>query len=288
MSEISELTPPAANHLATGAGTKMKSSTPYGVTRMVKAIQTNRSELFGPRGRRAALVAAYPELDEVCTALGFGVGFSLGEWSTAPAWAALTLARAARPPLPPSVPEQDWTMATIPELIADIVTAYHIPLRHELERMMIIIDHLAVVHQHAVFTALRTVYQDFNDQLSLHLDQEESDLFPLCIELEEALSGRQAWEERDLTSLVRFTWHGHADYESGLVRIMDLLEAATSITGSRDPDIAVFREGLKAMARDMAIHTAKEAELLLPAAIFSEELLRSRPSTERIQRMAQR
>jgi iron-sulfur cluster repair protein YtfE (RIC family) len=279
MSQISEQTPPVAFRLPTGSGSTTNAAAPSGVIRMTGAIQTNRSDLFGPLGRRAALVAAYRELDDVCTALGFGVDLSLGEWSTSPAWAVMTLARAARPPQP--APERDWSMATIPELIADIVAAHHIPLRHELERLAVVIDHLAAVHQHAVFTALRKVYHDFKDALSLHLDQEECDLFPLCIALEEALGGRQVWEDQDVTSLIRFTGHGHAECDSGLRRIMGLIQAAAA--SSNDPDISVVSDGVSAMARDLAMHTAKEGELLLPAAIFSEEQLRARRSAGRIQ-----
>ncbi|MBA3697696.1 MAG: hemerythrin domain-containing protein [Planctomycetes bacterium] len=165
-------------------------------------------------------------------------------------------------------------MATIPELVADIIATHHVPLRHELERLGIVIDHLAISHQCAVLSSLRKVYHEFKDALTLHLDQEECDLFPLCIALEEALSGRQTWAGQDVTSLIRFAGHGHEECKSGLRRLMDLLQSASASV--RDPDITVVRDGLHALARDLAMHTAKESELLIPAAIFSEEQIRAR------------
>lgn len=273
MSPTSEQTPPAAAPMPSAAGPASGPDTPAtGVLRMTGAVPTTRAELFGPQGRRAALVSAYPELEEACAALGFGDGLTLGEWSTSPGWALVALARAARPPQPAA--QRDWSMATIPELIADIVATHHVPLRHELERLGILIDRLAVVHPHAVAGALRKVYHDFMDGLGLHLDQEESDLFPLCIELEESLSGRRAWEDRDVTSLIRFTGHGHEECESGLRRTMDLLRAAEACI--HDSDLALIGEGLQALARDLVVHTAKEGEFLIPAAIFSEDRLRAR------------
>lgn len=278
MSLIREQTPPAALRSLPDPGAAPGSATWSRGVRMTDSIPTTRSDLFSPRGRRAALVAAYRELDEVCESLGFGHDMTLGEWSTAPAWAVVALARGARPPLP--APKRDWGMATIPELIADIIATHHIPLRHELERLRVVVDHLAAVHQNAMFTALRKVYHDFKDALTLHLDQEERDLFPLCIALEESLSGRKPWEDQDVTSLIRFTGHGHAECDSGLRRIMDLLQAAAA--SSNDPDLAVVGEGLRALAIDLAMHTAKEGEFLMPAAIFSEDQLRARRSTGRI------
>lgn len=243
-------------------------------TRITDSSAADRNELFGPQGRRATLVAAYPELDFVCSALGFGHGLTLGEWSSSLDWALVILARSARPPRLGR--ERDWTMATIPELIADIVASHHVPLRHELERLGILIDHLAATHQHAVFSALRKAYHEFKDALALHLDQEECDLFPLCIAQEEVLSGRGGWVDHDITSLIRFNGHGHVECQNGLCRLMGLLQA-TSIF--KNPDIAVISDGLYALSRDLAVHTAKEGEILIPAAIFSDERLRARRSS---------
>ena len=280
MSPISLETPPATCCLPWDSrGNSGNPVSAKGATGLVAGIRvadsspTACNELFGPRGRRATLVAAYPELDFVCSALGFGHGLTLGEWSASPDWALVILARSARPPQPAG--ERDWSMATIPELIADIVATHHVPLRHELERLGILIDHLAAAHQHAVFSALRKVYHEFKDALALHLDQEERDLFPLCMALEEALGGRGSWDDQDITSLIRFTGHGHVECQSGLCRLTGLLQAASIF---RNPDIAVISDGLYALSRDLAVHTAKEGEILIPAAIFSEEQLRARRS----------
>lgn len=229
-----------------------------------------RSYLFGPHGRRTDLVRAYGELEEVCTQLGFGTELTLGEWSMSPNWAVLILARAAQPP-PPS-PARDWGMASIPEVIADLVTAHHIPLRHELGRIGTLIDHLVDAHPHANLTGLRAEFILFRDEIELHMKQEECELFPLCIELENARFTRKAMNDRDLTALIRSTSHSHVEFDSSLQGIVAQIQIAAA--NLNDPDLAIVHVGVVAMAHDLVIHSAKEAEILIPAAIFNEELLR--------------
>lgn len=277
MNSTIEMTPPVLLALPSGDVSPRRL---VPVSRLSRPVpwQTTRSDLFGINGRRSALEAAYPELRAVCTTLGFGYKFTLNEWSLSPGWAVLTLARAARPP--PSAPILDWGMATIPELVTDIVRTHHVPLRHELERLGVIIDHLAIAHPCTALSTLHKAYHAFKDALSLHLDQEECDLFPLCIELEEALSDRRTWAGQDVTSIIRLTSHGHEECENALHRIIDLLHAAAA--SDSDRDIAVVSEGMHALDRDFDMHTAKERELLIPAAIFSEEHIRAGRSAGRI------
>ena len=229
-------------------------------------------QLFGPHGRRTELVRAYGELDEVCTRLGFGTELTLGEWNMSPHWVLLLLARAARPP--PPRPARDWTSATIPEVIADIVTSHHIPLRHELERLGIIIDHLLAVHPDSQVVDLHTEYHYFVDEILVHIDHEESELFPLCMALEDALNGKNIGNSQDITSIIRFAGHGHAENESRLQRIVEQLQVCAA--SLKDPDVDLIRVGIDALAQDLVLHSAKEGEILFPAAIFSEEVLHAR------------
>ncbi len=239
---------------------------------MTPATPPSRSRLFGPLGRRTELVRAYAELDDVCSQLGFGTDLTLGEWSTSPQRALLTLARAARPPPPP--PARDWSMATIPEVVADIVGTHHLPLRHELERLDILIDHLVVAYPRSGLVALHREYHQFKNEIILHIDHEEAELFPLCIELEDALCGRISWSSRESTSIIRFASHGHSENEAMLQRI--IYQAKVVEGGLSDEDVMIVRVGLQSLAGDLVIHSAKEGEILFPAAIFSEELLRAR------------
>ena len=176
---------------------------------------------------------------------------------------------------------EDWSMATIPELIANIITMHHIPLRLELERLGVVVDRLHDTHGNAATTEIHNIFHELKNALVQHIDQEEWDLFPLCIALEGALRGREVWKNLDVTSHIRFTSHGHTECESGLHRIRKLLKEV--ITSSSDPDLAMINDGFNAMAQDLVVHTAKEAELLLPAAIFSLERLISRRSIGHVQ-----
>ena len=274
MANIHDLTPLAAFKLSADviAGTQSDGRLrDQGVTTKTTPY---RNQLFGLHGRRTELVRAYGELDEVCTQLGFGTELCLGEWSISPNCTLLILARAAQPPLPP--PTGDWAAAPIPEVIADIMTTHHIPLRHELERLGIIIDHLVRAHPHASLVELHRVYHQFTEEIVLHIDQEESELFPRCIELEEALHHRGPGDPREITPIIHFSSHGHAEHKSGLQGFRDQLQIAAD--SLNDPDFTIIRVGIDAMASDLVIHSAKEEEILFPAAIFSEELLRTRHS----------
>ena len=239
--------------------------------------QPTCNKLFWPHGRRTELVRAYGELDEVCTRIGFGTELTLGQWSMSPNWVLLLLARAARPP--PPRPIRDWTSATIPEVIADIVTSHHIPLRHELERLGIIIDHLLDMYPDSHVVDLHMEYRHFVDEIIVHIDQEESELFPVCMALEDALNGNKIEATYDITPIIRFAGHGHAENESRLQRIVDQLQVCAA--NLKDPDVYLIRVGIDAMARDLVLHSAKEGEILFPAAIFSEEVIRARQGPSR-------
>lgn len=240
------------------------------------SCDSSTAGLFHPDTKRQALVAAYPELERICDELGFGDGFTLREWSPSCDWALLVFARAAQPP--PStlaqVPAQDWSMATIPELVADLVATHHVPLRRELARLRLILDHRAAAQPTATMTALCKIFHEFMDGLSPHLDQEECDLFPMCIALEEASRGHGSWDGRDATSLIRWTSHGHEECERRLHRTQELLRAARQ--QAHDPDLDALNQGLAALAADLVLHTAKEGDLLMPAAIFAGEQLSAR------------
>ena len=68
------------------------------------------------------------------------------------------------------ITERDWSMATIPELVGNIVTMDHIPLRLELERLGGVVDRFAAAHPHTETTEIRTFYHNFKCRLEQHLD----------------------------------------------------------------------------------------------------------------------
>ena len=235
------------------------------------------AEVFTPDCQRAQLVAAYPELNAVCERLQFRWDKSVQEWCGEPGWVLLEFARAAKPP--PPAPDLDWSFATIPELIADIIATHHRPLRHELRRLSLIVKQFC--RRHAEFRHLNFdhAYTLFADDLLGHLDHEESVVFPVSIAIEGA-DPRQPQPEstkHNVTSAIRFMSLGHdgASYSMHhLMAIHDLM-AANNI----DPDLNLIREGLTAMASDLVMHKMKENDILLPAVLFAEEQLHARHTT---------
>lgn len=231
--------------------------------------ETSR-EVFTPACQRAQLVAAYPELDAVCERLQFRWDKSVEEWCGEPGWALLEFARLAKPP--PPAPDLDWSFATIPELIADIIATHHRPLRHELRRLGLIVKQFC--RRHAEFRHLNFdhVYRMFADDLLSHLDQEESVVFPVSLAIDGA-DPRQPQPQstmHNVTSAIRFMSRGHDGAGYSMHHLMAIHEVMA--VNNLDPDLDLIHHGLSAMAADLVVHKMKESDILLPAVLFAEEL----------------
>jgi iron-sulfur cluster repair protein YtfE (RIC family) len=225
---------------------------------------------FDDGDRREDLVAAYPELDAVCERLGFGWGTAIASWCAAPRWALLELARAAQPP---QAPHRNWTAASMPELVADLLATHHRKLRCELRRLALLIGDLAIVHPEPQVLALRSCFERLDEDMRQHLAYEEAMVFPLCLELDEACRGQLPWLRTSVDGILRFMDDGHEDGARYLSRLLSLIGLAAPAVAS--PDLELIRLGIAAMDWDLAVHLAKELEALMPAALLAERRLRS-------------
>jgi iron-sulfur cluster repair protein YtfE (RIC family) len=230
---------------------------------------------FSEHDRRADFVANYPELDALCERLGFGWDHRVADWHHDPGWMMLELARAAQPP--PTRVGEDLGSASLAELVEHLLRFHHRPLRCELNRLSLMIRHLAVVHPHQRdIQALAGGFFRLRDSLLVHLQQEEADAFPLCKDLEALHHATTDTIEASVAEPLHFMAAGHLETGDDLARLAELAQRAASTSV---PDVGLVSEALAAMARDLAVHTAIENEILLPAALFTYELLaRHRPS----------
>lgn len=237
------------------------------------AVMAHRP-LFTAADCRRDLLDAYPELAQVCDRIGFGEWMTLGEWSESPEWALLELARAAFPP-PPAL-SWDLSSADLSELITDLIEGHHRPLRNELRRIGILIEHWSMRGENELHVDLAKRHQDFTHHLLAHLDQEESVLFPQCLAIDQAsrLPRGSATRVAEVTPAIRAMNVGHDEAERSLQQIRKLFDHVTR--GHLDPDVAIIRIGLSEMAADLAVHATKESEFLIPAAIFAEDQVRAR------------
>ena len=164
-------------------------------------------------------------------------------------------------------------------LLADAVKVadhHHQPLRCELNRLSLLIRHLARAHPHQRdIQALASGFALLRDSLLVHLLQEELEAFPLCLELEAMKLASTTAFDTTLAEPLHFMAAGHLETGDDLTRLGQLALRA-GLTS--DPDVDLVIRALAAMERDLAVHTAIENEILLPAGLFTCELLsRHRP-----------
>lgn len=229
---------------------------------------------FSERDKRADFVANYPELDALCERIGFGWDHTVAEWCRDHEWVMLELARAAQPP--PTHPGEDLGSASLAELVDHLLRHHHQPMRCELNRLSLMIRHLAAVHpHHRDIRALASGFFLLRDSLLVHLLQEELEAFPLCLELDALHRVTTTTFDATMAEPLHFMAAGHLETSDDLDRLGQLAQRA-GLTS--DPDVGLVIQALAAMARDLAVHTTIENEILLPAALFACELLtRHRP-----------
>ncbi len=224
---------------------------------------------FSERDKRADFVAAYPELDALCERIGFGWDHTVADWSCDSGWVMLELARAAQSP--PTRTEEDLASASLGELVDHLLRCHHQPLRCELNRVSLLIRHLARAHQHQRdIQALASGFALLRDSLLVHLLQEEMDAFPLCLELEALKLATTRTIEAPLAEPLHFMAAGHLETGDDLDRLGQLALRAGL---TNDPDAGLVIRALSAMEQDLRVHTTIENEILLPAGLFACELL---------------
>ncbi|HEX3135099.1 MAG TPA: hypothetical protein VHX44_16155 [Planctomycetota bacterium] len=227
---------------------------------------------FSDHDKRADFVAAYPELDALCERIGFNWDNTVADWSRDTGWVMLELARGAQPP--PTRTGDDLGSASLAELVDHLLRYHHQPLRCELNRLALLIRHLARAHAHQRdIQALASGFALLRDSLLVHLLQEELEAFPLCLELEALQRTDGDPVDASFAEPLHFMAAGHLETGDDLDRLGQL---ATRAGLSNDPDVELVIRALAAMERDLRVHTAIENEILLPAALFTCELLTSR------------
>ncbi len=232
------------------------------------------SPLFTPRMRPVDLLSAYPDAQPVCQRLRIDLQQPLAQWCHDPGWILVELARAARPPSPTA--PRDWSLATIPELVADIIASHHRPLLNELRRLGVLIAEYCQRHAARASHELIRSFVRFEATLLEHMAHEEGVVFPLSILVEQASRQRDAVAPitGDITAAIRFMSAGHDEALTTLRRIIATMHEASM--NDFDPDSAIISAGLVAMLADFVVHESKEEDILLPAVIFAEEQLRAR------------
>ena len=223
--------------------------------------------LFTPTSNRHDLVSAYPDLEPYCVHLGLTEGIALSQWCSAPEWALLILARAARPPQ--SAPAGNWTPTGITPLITHLLNHHHRQLRNELRRMGIIIRDFSHRYTGTVTAGIDHDFMQLEADITMRLDFEEITVFPQCLAIDAepctALWGKKT--AHDFIIRLQAMVMNNDQSAFGLEHLMHQILTQKHLTS--DPDLTIISDGLIAIKLDLELHAAQEHKHLAPAVIFT-------------------
>ena len=177
--------------------------------------------------------------------------------------------------------ERDWTLATLDELVDEIVSNHHSYVRVQLGRMVAISCYIARMEQGNGMDHLVAQFNDLSQSLLLHLEMEELNFFPNCLRLEnyQDTIGRQELDE--LIDLLQHTTHDHHLLDGIELGIRGHLDAMIVSDDLQHP-LRALREALDEFMVDAVIHSEKEDGVLIPAIMFAHDIRRSDSESGRL------
>lgn len=161
---------------------------------------------------------------------------------------------------------------TIDELIDHLIDIHHGYTRAELGRLARVADHL---RQSGAAGTWFDAFDRLRRHLLAHLAEEEEQLFPACRRLEDSHATRPISSEACNHNLVVME-HGHDEVGHQLDALMELVGELIDDGHADHHAATVMADGLRELAHDLAVHSYKEEEYLLPAALHADELFDAR------------
>jgi iron-sulfur cluster repair protein YtfE (RIC family) len=162
-----------------------------------------------------------------------------------------------------STTQTDWTSAPIAELVTHLVATHHRATTVLLERLQRV--------AHAFGPPIQAAAQALARELLAHQQQEESAVFPICVALDQALHEQEP-PAINATPAVHLMAQGHERWRVGV----DKLRTAVAQARADHPQWVELKACLDALCADLQEHSWKEEQILLPAVLFSQDLLHAR------------
>lgn len=209
------------------------------VADLVSAVPA-RAAVFERHGIEYCCGGKLP-LHEACAALGLDLAMVVDE-----------LEQAGRT----VADEPDWTTASIPELVTNIVDTHHAFLRVELPRLVELAGKVARAHgiTNPKLVEARSQVDRLVADLVAHLESEELDVFPRCIELADGA-------DVDVAELIHELEHDHDEVADHLVRMRDLLDDYEVPAGACT-SYRAYLDTMQRIERDIHRHVHKENHIL--------------------------
>jgi len=168
----------------------------------------------------------------------------------------------------------DWTNASMSQLVDHIEQTHHAYMKTEMQRLLQLANKVAEKHgsKRPVLLQLADVFAAFSEQMSLHMMKEDTVLFPMIKQLENA-TGLPEFHCGGLVNPIRVMEFEHDEAGAVFNRIATLTNVYTLPEDACNSYRALFN-GLQEMEADLHMHVHKENNILFPAAMKAEEKLR--------------
>ena len=212
------------------------------------------------------------QLDYCC-----GGNRPLGEACAEKGIAAETVIAALAGALAEAPAAEDFTQATLAELIRHIVATHHAYIRNELPRLLAMAERVASKHgaRRPEAQLVERKLAQLGEELLFHLNKEERILFPYIENLEHSQESNVAPPGAcfgSLESPIRQMMFEH----EGAAALLEEMRAATSGFTPWEgacPTTAGLYHGLNAFEADLHRHVHLENNLLFPRALATEQQL---------------
>ena len=172
--------------------------------------------------------------------------------------------------------ERDWSKATLTELADHIEQTHHDYLKAELPRLEFLVNKVASRHgSHTPsLNELAAVFNAFKPELESHMQKEETVLFPICRQMEQA-GGPLTFHCGSVESPIAVMIREHDDAGDALKRMRELTNDYTAPIDACNTYRALF-DSLRGLEHDMHRHVHKENSILFPKVIELEQRFAAR------------
>jgi iron-sulfur cluster repair protein YtfE (RIC family) len=179
------------------------------------------------------------------------------------------------------VSSRDWTLATLDELVDDIISSHHSYVRIQLGRMVAIARFMASECREGFSDHLLAKLEQFKDLWTVHLAMDEQYFFPNCLRIENGSQSLGKRELNELTELLGAINHDHHQLEAIATEIAAIfaeLEGNPVVAEA----LSALSQALHDFMADAAVHADKEDGILIPAVLFAHDIKRSDSESGRL------
>lgn len=165
----------------------------------------------------------------------------------------------------------DWAQESLTDLVHHLIDVHHAYLRAEVPRLGHLASVLARDHQH--LAGLHEAFAAFGTAILKHLDQEEGELFPLCLAIDQTRFGLVLPPADVLRARLHHLDNNHIDR---MTELQTLLAHRPALQRLDDARAQAWVVGMEALAIDFAIHADEETTILMPAVTHLHDMLGTR------------